>query len=259
MRRTLLRSATRACARAPLSRGLATRTYQCRELEASGAVTPISAEPRTLVESFDMLPRDIRLLSTQSSQLHVRDSYFIFRFPPLTGCVRHDRVLLVADDSAPATATLERTIAEAHAASTGAPFEHTVLEIVLHEMTLYKQDRYGRLARLTRQALAEADGAAGNTWLLGSQRREAALYKLLSLRNALSALEVDVRRAHATLLALLGADEDMAQMYLTHAAQRGERRPTDEHLQVELLVESVAVDMEELEDRLAALQQAGPY
>ena len=269
-------------------RTIATRTYSLREVSATADTRNLEIGPRELVDAHSLVPRDLRLLSRRSWTLAARENHFIFRFPPLTGCVSHDRVLLIADDSAPATKALERRILEqvattqqqlrrqeqqasvhrslAPSAALGrpvppppAPFEHMVLEAALSESTMHKQDRYARLSLLTRAALDDNAQQDGDTiWSrLFSSRREAALYRLLTLNDSLSSLEVDVKRAHSTLLTLLASDEDMESMYLTHRARHaGARRPTGEHKNLELLLESYATDHEDLRDRIAALQES---
>ena len=73
-----------------------------------------------------------------------------------------------------------------------------------------------------------AHGLAPRSSLFAAATREGTehtLYRLLTLSNSLGALEVDVRRTFAALTALLGNDEDMATMYLSHKAMEGEQRP----------------------------------
>ena len=85
-----------------------------------------------------------------------------------------------------------------------------------------------------------------------SSATEHTLYRLLTLSNSLGALEVDVRRTFAALTALLGNDEDMATMYLSHKAMEGEQRPVEEHTEVELMLEAFATQLEDLLDRALA-------
>ena len=137
-------------------RRLATaRVYSARQLRNGGAVEHFDAvTPRELVDSFGIMARDCRLLSTSSAHIAVRDSYFLVRFPPFTGAVRHDSTLLIADSygeeaSQALQQRLTRVVSkvapkDAHALS----FEHRVLEAMLHEDAQYKRDRYERLSLL---------------------------------------------------------------------------------------------------------------
>jgi hypothetical protein len=44
------------------------------------------------------MPRDLRLLATRNINLAVRQQYFLFRFPPFTGIVTSDHVVLISDN-----------------------------------------------------------------------------------------------------------------------------------------------------------------
>jgi len=64
-----------------------------------------------------------------------------------------------------------------------------------------------------------------------------------------------VRRTFAALTALLGSDEDMATMYLSHAAAEGEQRAIDDHAEVEIMLEAFATQLEDLLDRVGGLRE----
>ena len=140
-----------------------------------------------LMASLELPPRDLRLLTSfRGAHIAVRPSYFLFNFPPfLTGFVSSDEAVLITsqadggafdDDgvnSHPEAARLAtRVLQEGVSASVqqreDQPFEHAVLETVLREDVMRKQERFARLAQLTRSMLKLRDAPA------------------LSLRSALS-------------------------------------------------------------------------
>ena len=91
MMRTVLRTPFRRLA-------TAARTYTAREVRADGHVARFDAvTPRDLVDKHGIFARDCRLLSTSSAHVSVREQYFLVRFPPFTGAIRHNSALLIAD------------------------------------------------------------------------------------------------------------------------------------------------------------------
>ena len=175
------------------------RAYTVRRVAQSGATDTFKASPRDLVDQFGMLPRDCQLLATSSSHIAIREGYFLFRFPPFTGAVRHDMALLIsdADNHAASESLRERLV---HLTQSAPPpndphalsFEHRVLEAVLHEDTLYKRDRYLRLSQLISSATTPEATSKYSLSIDGYQQyhqiREASLYRLLTLSRSLKAL-----------------------------------------------------------------------
>ena len=103
----------------------ASRTYTVRRVAPDATPTPdlsFEVTPRELVDRFGIFPRDCRLLATASAHIAVRPDYFLVRFPPFTGAVRHDSALLVADrtdgQAVAAAEALQQRLA--HAAVAGA-------------------------------------------------------------------------------------------------------------------------------------------
>ena len=253
------------------SRHLSGRAFTLCQISASGSVEKLSASPRDLVKNFDILARDCRLLQTSSAHVDVRDDYFIFRFPPFAGAVRYDRALLVSNESPSAAQALKHRLLQPLAADGSSvdggfghnrlPFEHRVLEAVLHEDTLHKWDRYMRLQQLIKSTIAtftpqEHSGALlsllSTSWILNTAREDA-LYRLLTLSKSLGQLDLDVKSSNDALSTLLASDEDMAALYLSHRAA-GASRPIDQHTEVELMLENYATEHDDLSDRISALQ-----
>ena len=226
------------------------RAWLVRSLELKGSVHEKAMRPKELCERFALAPRDLRLLTTHGTNLAVRRGHFLFRFPPWTGAVFRDRVVLLLEKPArdglesphaAAADVLQAAIALDRGDAVEQPFELDVVEALLRESALLKADRFARLARLMELELAaKADPRNGD---------EHSIYRLLTLSNALGALEVDVRREQSGLLALLGSDEDMAGMYLTVPSETDE-----DHAEVELLLEAFAAQLDDLLDRVVELQ-----
>ena len=195
-----------------------------RRITALGDVESVHSTSVGIAKSFGLLPRDLRLLATRSANLAVRQYYFIFRFPPFTGLVSSDQTVLIADNGASdaggagysrelvklATSVLEREIVSAATRrDTGQPFEHRVLDAVLREDTVRKQERFARLAQQIELALKVRDRGdetqrrrrSMGLLSLGADKhaeaREHALYRLITLGEALEALQVALTTLHA--------------------------------------------------------------
>lgn len=239
------------------------RAHSIKMVDTKGHCTLFTTKGgnRGLFEGLSISPRDGRLLLTSAAHVAVRENYFLFRFPPFAGVVRHDRVMLLADDSPLAAKALQQRLASlCGLVSAERPFEHLVLESVLREDTLHKQDRFARLSQLVRATIASASGTGesallSSSWLLDTQR-EAALYRLMTLSKSLGALALDVKRVDTALATLLASDEDMAGTYLSSRHETGAPRSLEDHTLVEELLESFEIEIDDLADRIAQLQES---
>ena len=214
-------------------KGVSSRLVRGRQIHADGRVEDKEASSRELIDTFGLLPRDLRLLATRGSTLAVRQNYFLFRFPPLAGVVSSESVLLVdnfhtdnqdqdslsaggqsnADSSATlvqlASGVLERVILRALERTdiNAIPFEQRVLEVVLREDLVRKLETFTVISQQVTLALDvrsydrpanRADLTSAFTSALGADRhsreREHALYRLLTLSESLDSLQVQVRR-----------------------------------------------------------------
>lgn len=161
------------------------------------------------VSKFGLPPRDLRLLVHRGGHIAVRPSYFLFNFPPfLAGLVSSDEAVLIINQEAldeeeggvsqqEAARLATRVLQECISMSVkqvDLPFEHVVLETVLREDGLRKQERFARLALLTRRMLALRDqpdqrfrGSGLGLVSLGADRvsesREQAHHFLCSVRQ----------------------------------------------------------------------------
>ena len=136
------------------------------------------------------------------------------------------------------------------------PFEHTLLEAVLRESVAQKQDRFTRLQLLTARAMADERVAGLGAWFNTTrQAQEHALYTLLTLSNSLQALDVEVSRLEGSVSGLLSQDEDLAMLYLSHRSAHGAARPTHQHSEVEIMLETFATQLDDLLMRIRSLTE----
>ena len=219
-----------ACFRGGSSRGFcsrhtreSSRRIQTRRIRADLTCDDEESSSRELVKELGILPRDARLFATRGAGLAVRQAYYIFRFPPFAGCVTSEQAVLITDNGLPeasgggynqevvklACDMLEREIVEREAdESAPQPFEHCVLDAVLREDILRKQDRFARISEqieyslAVRNRLQDANGAQRSRSVMGllltdtrAEAREHALYRLLTLADHLDQLQLEVRRA----------------------------------------------------------------
>jgi len=234
---------------------------------SDGVVEVKEGSSKDLMLLFGLTARDVRLLGTNGAHLSIRPDYFMFRLPPFTGCAWSDSVMIRIEGEDSRAANLFCACLKEELASpkgTQMPFEFLVLEVALRESFEEKKDRLYRLAAMINAALifrsagSETELRVGD-FLVPSQKRvkqEHMLYKLLMLSNSLSALEVDVRRHEACLESVLSSDEDMAAMYLSHRRDSGSDRKVSDHQDVELLLESFGMQLEDLRDRIQKLQES---
>lgn len=262
------------------------RPIRGRRIFANGRVEAVQASTRSLAQSEELLPRDLRLLATRGANIAVRPAYYICRFPPFSAVVTSKSVLLIdsPDDVTLtssgsgslahkelvrlATDVLEGEVMHSITRVRGddehpLPFEHLVLDAVLREDWVRKQERFARLLVQTSLALAVRDPGSSSRRGLGllalgadrhAEAREHALYQLITLSENLDSLQVEVRRAQACLDGLLQNDEDMAALYLSHRQAEGVARATEQHQEVELLLEGYGTQLMDLSDRIIALQ-----
>lgn len=71
---------------------------QAVRIDANGMHEPFQCTGGELARSLKLIPRDLRLLATRNINLAVRKQHFLFRFPPITGIVTSERVVLIADN-----------------------------------------------------------------------------------------------------------------------------------------------------------------
>eukprot|EP00440_Ansanella_granifera_P030310 gb/GFBE01032931.1/.p1 GENE.gb/GFBE01032931.1/~~gb/GFBE01032931.1/.p1 ORF type:complete len:494 (+),score=106.57 gb/GFBE01032931.1/:1-1482(+) len=241
------------------------RKHRISQVWSDGKVGQWEGTSRELMSCFGLVPRDLRLLATRGANLSIRPEYFMFRLPPFAGCVWSEQVLILSEDSGRAAELLKNCLLEDMRSSKHEqPFEFMVLEMALRESLIHKQDRFARLSVLIASSLRLRTATSGSNLAVrdflvppdSRATREHALYRLLMLSNSLSALEVDVRRQYTCLDQLLKSDEDMAAMYLSYRRASGSGRNVADHEDMELMLESFGMQLEDLLDRIQKLQES---
>ena len=207
---------------------------------------------RELVELFGLQPRHLRVFTQKRALTGIipYENMVVFKFEHLKGLLFWDRIM-VFDADMPSvqafTLTLRASIRRNDLIQERLkqPFELVVLECLLDELAVYYESSFSRLYYLINLHLDKITSGQGD------DVREDGLYKLLPLEHRMSSLQVRLDRAFKTLDQLLATDEDMAACYLTFRHEQGEPAPPDEHMQVELIMETYRTRMEDLLDRIA--------
>jgi len=86
---------TRSVGTGPAAKPPARRSIKVMQIDDDGKRTSYDCTGGELARSFGLAPRDLRLLATRNINMAVRETYFLFRFPPFTGIVSSDRAVLV--------------------------------------------------------------------------------------------------------------------------------------------------------------------
>lgn len=131
------------------------------------------------------------------------------------------------------------------------PFEHLALEAILANGCHSIHERLQQLAPHVLRILGDLRFRHGT---LNSFTR--LLDELLPLRNRLSELHYTVQELRKAINDVLISDEDMAQMYLTSAAETGRHRRVDQHSEVEMLFENYLMQLEWSDTDIKEIQQA---
>jgi len=225
-----------------------------REIILDDTMVEYEISHRELVELFGLQPRHLRVFSQPRALAGIipYDDMVVFKFEHLKGLLFWDRIM-VFDSDQPSVAAFITTLRAAIRRNQviyeqlKQPFELVVLECLLDELASYYESSFARLHTLITVHLDNITSG------LGDEVREDGLYKLLPLENKLSSLQVRLDRTFKTLDQLLATDEDMAACYLTFRHETGAPAPPDEHMQVELVMETYRTRMEDLLDRIAEI------
>ena len=146
------------------SRVGARRTIRGRRVFADGTTEDVQVSARKLLAGNQILPRDLRPMVTRNANLSARPHYFLCRFPPLTSIVTSDWALLVEDNGGEDTSgpgcsrgllqlangvlvnEIKKSIKKNGGDDGYVPFEHCVLDAILREDLVRKQERFARLS-----------------------------------------------------------------------------------------------------------------
>ena len=237
----------------PIAR-LLQRATPVSEISFDDTLLDYDITHRELVELFGLQPRHLRVFTQQRSLTGIfpYDDMVVFKFEHLKGLLFWDRIM-VFDSHHPGVAAFidhlrssirRNDLVEARKQQ---PFELVAVECMLDELAVYYESTFGRLHYLI---TAQLDKIILET---GDETREDCLYKLLPLEHKINSLQVRVDRALKTLDNLLQHDEDMAACYLTYRQEAGAPAPADEHMQVELIMETYCSRFQDLLDRTAEI------
>jgi magnesium transporter len=120
------------------------------------------------------------------------------------------------------------------------PFEFVALEFVLRNVCRSLEARFATFA-MSIQPLLESANTIQDPSILA---------KLLPLKYSLSTFQVSVKEISMALRQLLTSDEDMAMAYLTSYARTRHPRRMDQHQELEVMLESYLMQVEEIENEV---------
>jgi len=210
---------------------------RCLEVSSDGHCRECEYSRAELSEQLELHPRDLRFLDTSLRNLPsilTRKRVIIVNLELFKALITRDRVLMFDPDYphvAKVVQPLQASLLQSdHPGSEGCtPFEFIALEHILLTVCRSLEARYDVYMSSLAPLLASMGGGSGNGsgngngndssngihHLLASEGSGTTLMHLLQLKNGLTSFEVVLRETGGALRALLEADEDMADMYLT--------------------------------------------
>lgn len=184
------------------------------------------------------MPRDLRKIdSSNLPHILVRPSAILLNLLHLRVLIKHDRVLLFdvfgsSSSSAQSEFMYELQGKLRHKQATGTaggglPYEFRALEVVLMSVTSELWKDFGTVQEPVMHLLSDLEEDVD---------REK-LRILLVLSKKVNTFEQKARLVRDAIEELLDADDDLSQMYLTEKTH-DIRRETDDHTEIEMLLES---------------------
>lgn len=238
---------SRALSRSPTGAELKLR---CTEFDKNGNVTLVSGEFKKseLIAKYGLLPRDLRKIdSSVLPHILVRPTAILLNLLHLRVLIQSDRVLVFdaygSTDSYTQSLFMydlegklrQKTTANSSVISdpntpsnTYLPYEFRALEAVLISVTSGLEAEFALVREPVTHILRE----------LEEDIDREKLRHLLIHSKKLGTFEQKARLVRDALYELLEADDDLASMYLTERKTTGKPRPTQEHTEVEMLLES---------------------
>eukprot|EP01136_Pigoraptor_vietnamica_P034325 Opistho-1_new@98150 len=206
-----------------------------------------------LASQLGLQTRDLRILEfrKQQSTIVVRPSVIIVNLGTLKVLIRANSVIL-CDPNNPEIQEFIYDLQDrlrANDKSDSLPYEFKVLEevhiSVLHSLSskLYYDIRPAITNQLS--ALTEPDNPE-------LDKRD--LMRFLSESKRLAAFEARVEDIRRAIDEVLNNDEDMAHMYLSTRAETGQLRRTEQHEEVEMLLENYLKQVEEIAAEVSQLK-----
>lgn len=232
---------SRALSRNPTGAELKLR---CTEFDKNGNVTLVSGEFKKseLIAKYGLLPRDLRKIdSSVLPHILVRPSSILLNLLHLRVLIQSDRVLVFdaygSTDSYTQSLFMydlegklrqKQTSNPTSDGSAYLPYEFRALEAVLISVTSGLEAEFALVREPVTQILRA----------LEEDIDREKLRHLLIHSKKLGTFEQKARLVRDALDELLEADDDLASMYLTERKTTGKPRPTQEHTEVEMLLES---------------------
>lgn len=203
-----------------------------------------------LCSQFGLLPRDIReidgTLKQQLPTILVRSQSILVNLEPLRCIIKGDGAIFILndEDEAPLKASISSLQNKIHSLTTQTlPFELRVLELILEESLNSLQMTYDQIApEIEKHILVLERGVHWENLKL-----------LLRARKRAEFFQERINNVRDCLKELLSCDNDMAAMYLSERSSLLDRRPSDKHEEVELLLETFLREAEELASRTQLL------
>ncbi|KAJ1720166.1 magnesium ion transporter [Coemansia erecta] len=224
-------------------------TLRCTELDIAGNVTVRAGEfPKSeLCAQHGLQPRDLRKIDSkfvnQMPAILVRRHAILVNLLHIRALIEADRIVLFDSIGAPASYSQSLLVFELQerlrSSSAGEaqqqPFEFRALEAVLISVVSALQSDEEVLVNLVQNLLAYLEESVDR-----SKLRE-----LLQYSKRLSRFEQKALNIRDAIEEVLEQDEDLAGMYLTQKL-KGTVRETDEHEEVELMMETYLKQVEEI-------------
>ncbi|KAI7821659.1 hypothetical protein BX661DRAFT_188244 [Kickxella alabastrina] len=225
-------------------------TLRCTELDIHGNVTVRAGEfqKSELCAQHGLQPRDLRKIDSkfvnQMPAILVRKHAILVNLLHIRALIEADRIVLFDSIGAPASYSqsllvyelqerLRNSVGQSNEPSQ--PFEFRALEAVLISVVNSLQSDEEVLVNLVQNVLAYLEESVDR-----SKLRE-----LLQYSKRLSRFEQKALNIRDAIEEVLEQDEDLAAMYLTQKL-RGRTRDTNEHEEVELMMETYLKQVEEI-------------
>eukprot|EP00898_Chlorokybus_atmophyticus_P008487 jgi/Chlat1/863/Chrsp107S01342 len=213
---------------------------QLQELPPHGPYLTVFTRPELCMEG-GLQRRDLRVIDPtfpdEIFTITVRQSAILVNLLAVKAMIFARRMLLLEplDMKSPIVEQLMSKLSDASVGWEGqpvAPFEFRALEALLdyacEELKRRAEAIEAQVGPILKLMAKHAEGAD----LIGTQ-------ELLPLKTELAELENEVNQLKAALDELLKNDEDMAAMYLTVKTSAGHQRRTDQHQEMEELLETM--------------------
>lgn len=206
-------------------------------LGRNGTVARQQLRKSELASALGCPIRDLRLIDASfpgnCAAFLARRSAIVLCVEHVKAVIKRNEVLLFDPQSRevlPLIPMLQHQLATAPAT---VPFEHMILETILGHVCHTVHEKLQHLSPSIFKILGDLKFRHGT---LSSFTK--LLDELLPMRNQLSELHYTVQELRKSMNDVLLSDEDMAQMYLTSAAETGRHRRVDQHQEVEMMFEN---------------------